>query len=357
MAGQMIHKRKDKWLLKVYKGRDPQTGRRIYKSFTFTGGKNEARAELDHLLHAQKKGSETKESNQTLNEYLDRWFDQYDGNHYAPSTFANYVGIINYDVRPIIGQVKLSELKPLHIQKVLNAMKSRDVCSNTRRRLYSVISTALDSAVQWGTLEENPAVHVQIPRREPKEMRVLTREEARAFLAVTDKGRWAEYFRTSINTGMRPGELTGLRWGDIDFENLIISVQRSLVWKGFGQADGWMLAPPKTERGRRQIAIPQSIAQLLLRLKRQQDDYRRRMGSRYDDNDFVFTNRQGRPLYRKTFVRSVFKVALVKAGLPRVIRLYDLRHTCATLLLKSGEHIKVVSERLGHANVAITLEM
>ena len=355
MAGQIIHKGKEKWLLRVYRGRDPQSGRRIYKSISFTGGKNEARAELDRILHNQKNDAGSKEPEITLNEHLDRWFSQFADNHYAPNTFVNYLGIINYDVRPTIGPVKMSELKPEHIQKVLNGMKVRGVCSNTRRRLYSVLSTALDCAVQWGTLDENPAVHVQIPRREPKEMRALTREEARAFLAITDKGRWAEYFRTSINTGMRPGELAGLRWGDIDFENLIISVQRSLVWNGFKRADGWMLVPPKTERGRRQIAIPQSLAQLLLRLKKRQDDYRR-MGSRYDNNDFVFTNRRGQPLYPRTFVKSVFKVALVKAGLPRSIRLYDLRHTCATLLLKSGEHIKVVSERLGHANVAITLE-
>lgn len=357
MAGQLIHKRGDRWLLRVYKGRDPLTGKRQYKSITFKGDRNEARAELDRMLRAQKQDKELREPDQTLNKHLDKWFDVYASNHYRPNTFANYVGIIDYDVRPTIGHLTLSELKPLHLQKVFNQMKDRGVCSNTRRRLYSVLSTALDSAVRWGTLEENPAVQVQIPRREQKEMRALTRGEARAFLAITDKGRWSEYFRTSLNTGMRPGELAGLRWGDIDFENLIISVQRSLVWKGFRHADGWMLVPPKTERGRRQIAIPQSLAELLLRLKSRQEDYRRRMGSRYEDNDFVFTNRRGYPLYPRTFVRSVFKLALVRAGLPRTIRLYDLRHTCATLLLKSGEHIKVVSERLGHSNIAITLEI
>lgn len=357
MAGQMIQRGRDRWLLRFYKGRDPLTGERVYKSITFRGGKNQARAELDRMLREQREGRASQTPDLTLDEHLDRWFDLHAGNHYAPKTLLNYRGIINFDVRPTIGRVRLSELKPEHVQKVLNRMRERGVCSNTRRRLYSVLSTCLDSAVEWGTLEQNPAAQVQIPRREQKEMRAMSREEAACFLAVTDRGRWSEYFRTALVTGMRPGELAGLRWGDVDFEGWVISVQRSLVWRGDTAAAGWLLVQPKTERGRRQVAIPASLAESLRGLKRRQDELKRRAGAEYDDHGFVFANRRGRPIYPRTFVRSVFKVALVRAGLPRSIRLYDLRHTCATLLLKGGEHIKVVSERLGHANVAITLEV
>jgi integrase len=157
-------------------------------------------------------------------------------------------------------------------------------------------------------------------------------------------------------TGMRPGESYALRWEDLDFEHGTISVQRSLIWKG-GPAEGWMLVEPKTERGWRQISIPRSLVESLRALRGCQDETKRKAGALYEDHGFVFANRWGRPIYPRQFIRHVFKVALVRAGLQRSIRLYDLRHTSATLLLKAGEHIKVVSERLGHASVSITLEV
>lgn len=356
MAGQIIAKGRGKWLLRVYKGRDAKTGARLYKSITFKGDRSEARAELDRLLRRQAEGHVMRSSNMTLDEHLDEWFERFAANHYSYKTLENYRGILAYDVRPLIGRVRLSEIDPGHVQKVLTAMRDRGVCSNTRRRLYSVLSTALDSAVDWGTLEQNPAAQVQIPRREVKEMRAMSREEVRRFLAVTDQGRWAELFRTTVVTGMRPGEVFGLRWDDVDFEHSFISVQRSLVWKG-RPSEGWLLVPPKTKRGLRQVAIPSSLVDALTSLRRRQEETKRRAGRDYQDEGFVFANKLGRPIYPKQFIRHVFKVALDRAGLLRSIRLYDLRHTCATLLLKSGEHVKVVSERLGHANISITLEI
>ncbi len=355
MAGQMIQRGASRWLLRIYKGRDAQTGARIYKSITYKGGKNEARAELDRLLRRQAESFSLKPTDITVNEHFDQWFEMVASNRYTYKTFEGYKGIIAFDVRSLIGHIKLSQLQPRHIQSIFMAMRERGVCSNTRRRLYSVLSTALDCAVSWGTLEMNPMAQVEIPRREQKEMRAMSREEARQFLAVTDKGRWAEYFRTAVITGMRPGELGGLRWNEVDFENCVISVQRSLVWRG-SPSEGWLLVSPKTERGRRQISIPLSLTEKLLALQKRQTELKGKVGKLYEDHGFVFARSIGQPLYYKTFIRSVFKVALERAGLPRSIRLYDLRHTCATLLLKSGEHIKVVSERLGHANISTTLE-
>jgi integrase len=356
MAGQLINRGGGKWLLRVYKGRDARTGARLYRSVTFRGDRGGARAELDRLLRRQAEGHVVGSSNMTVDEHLDEWFERVAANHYSYKTLENYRGILAYDVRSLIGRVRLSELEPRHVQSVLTAMRERGVCSNTRRRLYSVLSTSLDSAVAWGTLEQNPAAQVRIPRREAKEMRAMSREEVRQLLAVTDAGRWAELFRAAVVTGMRPGELFGLRWDDVDFERPCISVQRSLVWKG-RPAEGWLLVPPKTKRGLRQVAIPRSLAETLAALRKRQAEAKQRAGCAYQDEGFVFANRVGRPVYPRQFVRHVFKVALARAGLPHSIRLYDLRHTCATLLLKAGEHVKVVSERLGHANVSITLEI
>lgn len=171
---------------------------------------------------------------------------------------------------------------------------------------------------------------------------------------MTDNGPLSEYFRTAVITGMRPGELSGLRWDDLDAVGFIICVQRSLGWKTSGK--GWTLSPPKTAKGRREITISKSLVVTLIELKKRQDAHRDAAGANYKDKGFIFVDEAGSPLKRDV-LRRVFKEALATAGLPKNIRLHDLRHTSATLLLKAGENIKVVSERLGHANVSITLEI
>jgi integrase len=356
MAGQLIPKGEDYWLLRTYSGRDPLTKKRIYKASKFKGNQVQAQAELDRLVQLRANQANAKISGITVNEHFDQWFEQVAENRYAYKTLENYRGIIAYDVRTRIGHIKLSDLQPSHIQQIFSAMKARGVCSNTRRRLHSVIASALDCAVAWGTLERNPIARVEIPRREVKDMRAMSQEEVRSFLAVTDKGPHAEHIRTAVVTGMRPGEMAGLRWQDIDFKHGTIAVQRSLVWKG-RQVDGWFLVAPKTDRGKREITIPESLVTALAEFRKQQGARIRLVGDHYQDHGFVFADEWGRPLHTKEFIRSVFKVALGRASLPGTIRLYDLRHTCATLLLKDGEHIKVVSERLGHSNVRITLEI
>ena len=356
MAGQLIPKGNDRWLLRIYKGKDPLTKKRIYKALKFDGNREQAQAELQRLIVSKSQEPSPSDSTMTVNQLFDQWFETVAQNRYSHKTLKNYKGVIAYDVRPVIGKVCLSELQPRHIQSVFSRMVARGTSSNTRRRLYSVIAMALDSAVAWGTLETNPITRVEIPRREVKEMHALTKDEVRRLLAVTDKGFYAEYFRTAVVTGMRPGELSALRWRDVDFNECTISVQRSLVWKGL-VADGWMLVPPKTQRGRREITISKSLATSLAALKSRQQHVKRAAGDQYQDHGFIFADREGRPLYPEPLIKQVFRPALKRAGLPTTIRLYDLRHTSATLLLKAGEHIKVVSERLGHANVAITLEI
>ncbi len=352
MSGQLIHKRKNLWLLRIQIDQDPLTKKPIFKTVKFEGHRGAARAELDRLIRALPTHSNVEPSHITVNAHLDLWFEVIAQNHYRFNTLQNYILIIALDVRARIGNMKIADVRPRDIRQILKEMTLRGVSSNTRRRLYYVISRAFEFAVRWGTLLLNPVSGVEPPRREAREMRALSETEVKGFLEVTDRGRHAEYFRTAIATGMRPGELAGLRWQDVDFEGNSISVQRSLVWKG-APAQGWLLAPPKTERGRRRITIPTSLGNSLSALRKRQDQIMIKTGASYENSDFVFTNRCGRPF---RFITKVFKVALKQAGLPKTIRLYDLRHTSATLLLKAGEHIKVVSERLGHSGIWITLD-
>lgn len=356
MAGQLIKRGGGKWLLRIYKGRDAVTGARRYSSITFAGDENQARAELGRFINQHAGGFEQRDPEMTVARHVERWLDLVASNKYAPTTVKNYRGILNYDVIPTIGDIKLSEIKPDHIQKVLNTMRDRGVASNTRRRMYSVMSSIFHSAVEWGLSEENPVVHVRMPRRERKEMRALNLKESKRLIAEADKTKWGPLIRTAIVLGTRPGETFGLRWNDIDFKNNLISIQRTLTWIG-KVSEGWELRPLKRETARRQIAISPSLKRALLKHKQQQDRRRERLGARYEDNELVFARWGGAPIYRSKWVTYVFKLLLNLAGLPHSIRFYDLRHTSATLLLKAGEHIKVVSERLGHSNIAITLEI
>jgi len=355
MAGQLIPKSDGRWLLRIYEGRDALTKKRIYKATAFEGNQEEAQLELDRLVAVRKQETATKHSSTTVSEHFDQWFVIVAENRYTPRTQENYRLLFELYVRPIIGHIKLSDLQPQQAQLIFSQMAARELSTNTRRKVYSVVSTAIDCAVAWGTIETNPMARVQIPRREVTEMRAMAREEAGKFLSVTDEGRYPEFFRTALITGMRPGELFGLRWDDIDFQGCTISIQRSIVWNG-KKAERWSLSPPKTSRGRRQISIPKALVIGLSELRKRQD-FEKRTYPNYEGHGFVFATNSGRPWHHKRFARNVFKKALSRAGLPRIIRLYDLLHTNATLLLKDGEHIKVVSERLGHANVNITLEI
>jgi len=353
MKGQLIRKGHNSWLLRIYKGHHAVTKKRIYKATKFRGDEEHARMELNKFVAEQEKAAGTPQQ-MTVNELLDQWFARVAENRYAESTQITYQYISKQDIRPVVGHIRLSDLQATDIQRIFNAMAARGVSSNTRRKVYSVLSIALDCAVAWGILEVNPMAHLEIPRREKSEMRAMSKEEVTGLFAVTDKGPLSEYFRTAVITGMRPGELAGLRWDDLDRAGCIICVQRSLWWKKSGK--GWTLSPPKTTKGRREITISKSLVVALMELKKRQDARRDAAGANYKDEGFIFVDETGSPLKREVVTRA-FKGALTTAGLAKTIRLYDLRHTSATLLLKAGENIKVVSERLGHANVSITLEI
>jgi integrase len=353
MKGQLISKGPNRWLLRVYKGKHRVTKKRIYEARKFVGDEQQARIELDKFVSTEKTIAETRRD-MTVNELLDEWFALVATNRYAENTQDTYRHFIDRHIRPIVGNITLSDLKGRDVQGIFNAMAARGLSSNTRRKVYSMLSIALDCAVSWGLVEVNPMSHLEMPRREKPEIRALSREEVTSLLAATDKGLLPEYFRTAVITGMRPGEQAGLRWEDVDPVACTISVQRSLTWKKGGKS--WTLKPPKTSKSRREITISKSLVSSLMELKERQDGLRVSAGASYIDHGFIFADDAGSPLTLAA-IRHPFKEALHVAGFSKNIRLYDLRHTSATLLLKAGENVKVVSERLGHVNISITLDL
>ncbi len=194
---------------------------------------------------------------------------------------------------------------------------------------------------------------VELPRMSRKEMKALSREEAGRFLLAAKEDRFGIVFALALTTGMRPEEYLGLQWKDMDLLLGTATVQRTLVWRKGG---GWYFGEPKTSHSRRTVPLPTSVLKWLQEHKRQQMEQRLKLGANYHHHDLLFATAEGKPLHPRNVTNRHFRPILKRAKLPETFRLYDLRHSCATLLLAANEHPKVVSERLGHASVTLTLD-
>jgi integrase len=370
MAGQIIKRGDKTWLVRIFIGREAQ-GKRRYLNKTVRGNKKDAETYLSNTLTAMSSGTFVEASPITVSEYLERWLQTAASKRVRERTFTDYSELLNRYVYPAIGDERLSSVRPLHIQALYSHMtapklKKDDepkagmtyglgLSARTVRYTHAVLSAALKQAVKWLILAQNPAAHVDLPRATPKEMQALSPDEAARFLIEARKDRWCALFSLALTTGMRPEEYLALQWKDIDFEKGIATVQRALVWLRKKGA-GWIFSAPKTARSRRSIPLPPSVLRALQAHRRLQAEERLKAGAEYQNHDLVFASREGTPIMIRNLLRRHFKPILKRAKLPKTIRLYDLRHSCATLLLAANEHPKVVSERLGHASVTLTLD-
>lgn len=202
-------------------------------------------------------------------------------------------------------------------------------------------------------IAQNPCELCELPRLEKTEMKYLSPEETKIFLEVAKDSKHFVVFLLVIESGMRPEEYLALQWKDIDFEQKALSVRRAIVWKRKG--GGFNFTEPKTKKSRRSIPISNSVINALKIHRRKQLEAKLKLGAAYENLDLVFASEVGTPIQPKNLLDRHFRPLLKRAELPS-IRLYDLRHTTATLLLSAGENPKVVSERLGHASIVLTLD-
>lgn len=353
-SGSIKKKRDGVFLVSVFLERDAN-GKRQYHYKQIKGTKADAQTYLNDILHSKDTGTFVQPVALTLNEYLAKWLATAARPRVSERTHEGYQYLLNQHVQPELGKQKLSDVRPLHIQKLYSDMQERGLSARTVRYLHAVLSSALKQAVRWGMLARNPAEMVELPRQARKEMMALSPKEATEFLKAAAVDRWGVLFAFALATGMRPEEYLGLQWKDVDLEHGVVIVRRALVWRSIG--GGWYFGEPKTARSRRQIPLPASTLRSLTEHRRQQVAERLKAGAAYQQNDLVFATPEGGPLAPRNLKRRHFRPILKRAELPQDFRLYDLRHSCATLLLAAGEHPKVVSERLGHASVTLTLDV
>jgi len=314
--------------------------------------RSEVAAMLSKALADRESGLTFDADNITMGEYLARWLSDSVRGTVRISTFERHEQIIRAHLTPAFGLVKLKALTPAHVRSLHREKLDVGLAPATVRKIHSTLHKALSQAVADGLIPRN-AADVKAPRPAPEEMRPLSEDEARTFLhAAREAGdRFEALYVLAVTTGLRRGELLGLRWDDADLDRGTLRVGRALVREGGRHVVG----ETKTKRGRRRVNLtPRTVAALKAHRKRQLEQ-RVRLAGLYEDCGLIFSSENGTPLNPENLVKRSFKPLLKRAGLPE-IRFHDLRHTCATLLLGRGVHPKIVQELLGHATIAMTLD-
>ena len=350
-SGSITPRGENKWMVRVYLGPDAG-GKRRYHNHMVHGTKKDAQHYLNVVLSQRDAHSWVEPKKVTLNEHLDTWLDTVVRHRVRPRTLGSYQHLLDGYVRPTLGSRYLAQVTAVEVQRLYSALLTRGLSPRTVRYTHAVLRNALKQAVTWRLVAQNPCDAVELPRQVRSEMQALSAEQARGFLEAAASTPWRALFEVLVVTGMRPGEALGLQWRDIDWDAGRLSVRRALVKQG----KEWRLEEPKTQSSRRAIPLPPATMRTLAAHRKQQAVDRLATGPAYLHHDLVFAGQNGQPLDEHNVVHRAFKPLLRQAGLPDSVRLYDLRHTCATLLLAQGVHPKVVSERLGHASVTLTLD-
>jgi len=358
MKGHIRQRAKGSWTIWVDLGRDPETGKRKQQTFTVRGSKKDAERELRAILTRVDRSIHTKPTKQTVGEYLEQWLQDYVTTNTAPTTAHGYTDIIRAHLIPSLGSFPLTALQSWHIQAYYGRMLEsgrRDgkggLSAQTVKHHHRVLYEALKHAVKHGVLIRNVAEAVDPPRPDSKEMTTLEPEDVHLFLKVARDTPFYTLFYTAIYTGLRRSELLGLRWRDIDLDLATLSVVQTLHYV---PRKGYICRETKTKRSRRLVDLSPSLVMLLREHRANQELEKNLLGRLLTREDLLFYYSDGTPLPPNNVTKAFHKLAK-SVGMPRM-RLHDLRHTHATLLLRQGVHPKVVSERLGHSSVAITLD-
>jgi integrase len=358
MPGSVKKRAKDSWTVTYDLGPDPATGRRRQRRVTVRGTKREAEAELVRLIHERDRGIERPADRLSVEQYLARWMRDSVEITAAPRTIQTYREIIAGRLVPAFGPLPLQSLRPPQIQALYarwlregRADGKGGLSARSVLRYHQVLHAALHQAVRWQLLVANPCDAIDPPRAPRRELRATSAGDVNRLLEAADAEGIGSLARAAVLTGMRRGELLGLRWSDVDLEAGQVAVQQT-AQRITGQ--GVVFRQPKTRLSRRAIALSPATVQLLRRHRRDQLEARLAAGSAYQDLGLVFGGPLGGPLDAGHLTRA-WNRAVERAGVGPV-RWHDLRHAHATLLLQQGIHPKIVSERLGHASIAITLD-
>lgn len=359
MRGSIIE-RNGNYRLAISLGKDPVTQK--YKQYfeTVTGSKKDAQRRLRELLSSLDNGSFAKPGKQTVADYLEQWLRDIAYPNMTPRTYEGYEYIIRKYIMPTMGIIRLTDLKPRHLQHLYSENlslggKGGGHGSRTVQYIHNTLHKALQDAVKMGVLVRNPCDSIESPKIPRHEMQTMSEVDIHIFLELARSTLYYALFYTMLFTGMRRSEVLALRWCDIDLLLCQVSINRTMHHLRYGTYKGQvMFKQPKTAKARRLIALTPSNAIVLGEHREAQEKLRHSIDMMLSDDDLVFCQYDGKPYLPDSISHAFLKLAR-RCGL-KGIHLHSARHSHASLLLKQGVHPKVVQERLGHASIETTLD-
>ena len=349
MRGSVRQKSKNSWQIQIYTGIGPDGKRRRHFE-TVIGRKGDAQRRLTELLASLDKGVYTPLGKLTLAGLLSQWLQGYVKTNCSIRTLESYQSTAEHHLIPVLGHIQLKQLTPQAIQayygQACEKLSSKSVLYHHR-----ILKHALKYAVRQGYLGRNPCDLVDPPKPQKKAMRTLTPAEVAILLETASDSRFYPVIYTAVGTGLRQAELLALRWRDINFDSESISVSRAL----YKRRSVCQFTEPKTAHSRRRVSIPSKLTDYLKEYRAERESLSLHLGGLPHLDDLVFASIEGKPLDPGVLSHAFAKIAR-RAGLQGV-RFHDLRHTFASLMLLRGAKPKVISEALGHASVAFTMDV
>lgn len=289
-------------------------------------------------------------SQMTVNAWFDFWIHEVKEKTTRHNTVRNYQERYKHNIRDVIGDMIISEVKPMHCQQVLNCMEEK-YKGSTMEQCRIAMTNMFSYAVENQIIPKNPVTKsVKCPKKIEKKVHFLTLEEQEKFLKAAEDTSNYYQFALILQTGLRTGEMIGLKWEDIDFQDRTISIRRTMEFR-YGDKE-FKIGEPKSKSGYRTIPMTQTAYEIL-KAKEKEKSTRKICDLRY--KDFVFINRKGLPTKNSTYDSTIYKLA-DKAGIKR-FSMHTLRHTFATRAIEAGIRPKTLQELLGHANISITMNL
>lgn len=345
------------WQGRVTLGRDPGTGKQIQKS-VYGKSQAEVQKKMNALLAEIDKGIYTEPSKLTVGQWLDIWLQEYTGG-IKPQTKGQYEQVCRVHLKPSMGKIKLSALKPHPIQALYNKLVREEGKSpKTVKNINGVLHKAMQQAVMLQYIPVNPCLAVQLPKVEKPDIKPLDEAQINAFLAAIKGSEYEDIFKVDLFTGMRQGEIMGLTWDRIDFAAGTILIDRQMIRERV-KGGLYKFASTKTDKVRKLKPAPFVMEILQKRRKKQLQD-RLLAGNMWDEGNFagaglVFTNAFGAHYGKATLTHHITQIG-AKIGAPG-LRFHDLRHSYAVASIRAGDDIKTISSNLGHATVAMTMDI
>lgn len=319
--------------------------------------RTEVQEKLNKIIYEINTGTFIEPTKITLGEWLQEWLKGRKP-HLEESTWTSYEIMIRRHINPVLGNTKLKNLQPHHLRSLYNEKLENGrvdgkggLSPRAVHYIHSIINAALKQAIKERLINFNVAEVVELPKMKKHEMRPLNDEEIDIFLDEASKTRHYTAYMLELGSGLRRGELLGLKWQNVNLEEGKITVLEQLVRS---KEKGLIIKNLKTKSSRRTIPLPSDVAKQLKVYRKQQLKEKMLLGPAYQDNDLVFCNPDGKPYDPRAFTKH-FERLVKRAALPE-IRFHDLRHTYATQLLKSGVHVKVAQQLLGHSSITMTLD-